>query len=100
MILEKDFSPFELSPCQEKDSVEAPDCSKGVTRPGQKLALIGDSKMGQYAQPLIDYFTARGWKVHPLVMAGCHIANPQNTNKANCSKRSDWIIKELLVQKL
>ena len=87
-----DISQFENSLCQKQDTEIAPDCSTRSSGSDQKkVALIGDSKMGQFAQPLLDYFSSKGWKVIPYVLYGCNILTPENGSRKNCVKRSDWV---------
>lgn len=98
--VQDDRSPFEQSNCQKQDSEKAPDCStRGSTANQKKVALIGDSKMGQFAQPLIDYFSMRGWKVVPYVLYGCNILAPDNTARVNCTKRAEWVKNQLILEK-
>jgi hypothetical protein len=93
---EGDKSPFEKSGCSSFDSIEALNCGKGATSGVQKsVALIGDSKMSQFAQPFIDYFLSKGWRVSPLIMDGCTIYKPNNTFKKNCVKRSEWVLSQV-----
>lgn len=92
----EDKSPFELSECAKIDSEVPPDCSnRPAGQTSKMVALIGDSKMGQFAQPLIDYFSARGWKVRPFVLNGCPIYAPRDNELRNCTKRSEWVKREI-----
>jgi peptidoglycan/LPS O-acetylase OafA/YrhL len=94
--VDSDLSPFERSACPSTDSIEQPNCPSGVRIGEQKtVALIGDSKIGQFAQPLIEYFTKRGWKVEPYILDGCHMFSPTNDFKKNCTKRSEWVLSEV-----
>ncbi len=95
--LSSDVSPFESSNCARVDTEKAPDCSRGnfkLSSPSsttKKVALIGDSKMGQFVQPLMEYFSEKGWQVVPYVMNGCPIFSPQDKTMKNCTKRSEWV---------
>jgi hypothetical protein len=95
--LDSDISPFEFSNCARIDSEKAPDCTRKnikLSPPNnatKKVALIGDSKMGQFVQPLMEYFSDKGWEVVPYVMNGCPIFSPQDQSMKNCSKRSKWV---------
>ena len=94
--VESDQSPFELSSCSFTDSIEPLNCLAGVKIGEQKtVALVGDSKIGQFAQPLIEYFTKRGWKVAPYILNGCNMFSPTNAFKRNCTKRSEWVLSEI-----
>ena len=91
-----DLSAFEKSPCAFMDSIQPPDCVVGKKIGEQKtVALIGDSKLGQYAMPIIDYFSKRGWVVAPYILNGCNIFSPKNTFKKNCIKRSEWVLSKV-----
>jgi peptidoglycan/LPS O-acetylase OafA/YrhL len=88
-----DASQFELSVCPRNESVIPIDCTVGNRSAGaKKVALIGDSKMGALAQPIIDYFVSRDWLVVPMVMEGCVMSQPLNNSKINCSARADWVL--------
>ena len=93
-ILQSDVSPFEASKCSLTDSEVPVNCSTGSNSPtAKKVILIGDSKMGFFAQPLIDYFSAKGWRVYPIPMSGCHMSDPDPAGlMANCKKRSLWAL--------
>jgi peptidoglycan/LPS O-acetylase OafA/YrhL len=96
----KDFSPFENSLCNYKDTEVPQDCSSGSKSPAaKKVALIGDSKMGHFAQPLIEYFTKKDWKVVPLSMDGCHLSDPVGSSMKNCAKRSKWVLDNISKEK-
>jgi peptidoglycan/LPS O-acetylase OafA/YrhL len=91
-----DMSPFERSSCSWTDSIASPNCSiSGTNAGGKKVALVGDSKMAQFAQPIIDYFSKRGWDVTPHILLGCNMFVPENQFKKNCTKRSEWVLSEL-----
>ena len=91
--LKSDSSPFEKSDCANLDTEIAKDCRVGNRSSGaKKVALIGDSKMGHLAQPLIDYFVSKNWLVDPMVMNGCHISNPRNEFMKRCEDRSRWTL--------
>jgi peptidoglycan/LPS O-acetylase OafA/YrhL len=91
-----DVSQFELSKCQRSPTEEPLDCTVGNRSSGaKKVALIGDSKMGALAQPLIDYFTARGWMVVPMIMEGCVMSQPLNDTQKNCSIRANWVLADI-----
>jgi hypothetical protein len=91
-----DQSPFERSTCAWTDSVVPPNCTTGVTQANQKrVALIGDSKMAQFAQPIIEYFSKKGWQVSPYVMLGCNLFVPEPKFQKNCVERSNWVLADL-----
>jgi peptidoglycan/LPS O-acetylase OafA/YrhL len=91
-----DASPFEKSGCSSQDTEIPKDCRAGNRSPdAKKVALIGDSKMGHFAQPLIDYFVSKNWSVEPLVMNGCHLSDPENKFMKYCIDRSEWILSKL-----
>jgi len=95
-FLQRDASSFEKSGCAKSDTEIAKDCQVGNRSPGaKKVALVGDSKMGHFAQPLIEYFVAKNWLVEPLVMNGCHLSDPENKFMKNCTKRSKWLLGKL-----
>lgn len=99
-VLKYDLSPFEKSKCGNQTSAEIPDCSMGnSSESSPKVALIGDSKMGHLAQPLIDYFIQKGWKVDPLVMFGCRLSNPSNDFQPNCTKRAQLVLQKIASEK-
>jgi len=92
----KDFSQFEISPCNRSDTEVPLDCSVGSKLPtAKKVALIGDSKMGHLVQPLIEIFSSKGWRVDPLSMDGCHMSDPVGSAMKNCSVRSKWAVKHI-----
>jgi hypothetical protein len=94
--LNSDMNPFEKSDCANQDTEIPRDCRVGNRSPAaKKVALIGDSKMGHFVQPLIDYYVSKNWQVVPLVMNGCHISNPSNSFMKYCVDRSRWILKSL-----
>jgi len=91
--ISKDQSLFESSYCGKSDVVIPPDCSvKANNIAAKKVALIGDSKMSQFVQPITEYFKLRGWSIYPFISIGCTIYAPVNNQVfTNCTKRSDWI---------
>lgn len=94
--LKSDINPFEKSNCANQDTEIPRDCQVGNRSPGaKKVALIGDSKMGHFAQPLIDYYVSKNWLVVPMVMNGCHISSPSNKFMKYCVDRSRWILNSL-----
>jgi peptidoglycan/LPS O-acetylase OafA/YrhL len=94
--LKSDINPFEKSDCGNVDTEVPRDCRVGNRSPAaKKVALVGDSKMGHFAQPLIDYYVSKNWLVVPMVMNGCHISNPSNKFMKYCVDRSKWILKSL-----
>jgi peptidoglycan/LPS O-acetylase OafA/YrhL len=94
--LKGDASAFELSGCPSQDSEVARDCKVGNRSPSAKgVALIGDSKMAHFVEPLSKYFVERGWFVEPLVMYGCTPSNPNNKFMEYCVDRSQWILSKL-----
>ena len=98
--LKFDMSPFEKSNCGSQNTEVPPNCSTGNQNgDAPKVALIGDSKMGHLAQPIIDYFSENGWKVEPLVLFGCRLSNPANDFQTNCVKRSEYTRKKIATEK-
>ena len=98
--IKKDRSPYESSSCNYQDTEVPQECSVGSTGTGaKKVALIGDSKMGHFAQPLIDYYTKKGWRIFPLSMDGCHMSDPGGSAMKNCAKRSQWALKNIESEK-
>lgn len=94
--LKDDINPFEKSDCANQDTEIPRDCRIGNRSPtAKKVVLIGDSKMGHFAQPLIDYYVSKNWLVVPVVMNGCHISNPSNRFMKHCVDRSRWILNHL-----
>ena len=94
--VEKDISPFENTSCSYQDVTIPPECSVGaLSLERKRVALIGDSKMGHFAQPLIDYFKDKGWRVEPMVMDGCILSDPGLSLTKNCQERSNWITKNI-----
>lgn len=92
----EDRSPFEKSQCQKQDTEQAPDCSTKMANTNSKrVALIGDSKMGQFAQPVLEYFSNKGWQVVPYILYGCSVLAPENKDRVNCVKRTDWVMAQL-----
>jgi len=89
----KDRSDFEKTQCITGRTIIPLDCSvKSNTSVYQTVALIGDSKMGHFAQALTDYFKKKNWKIVPMVMAGCHLSEPENNIIPNCTNRSKWML--------
>jgi peptidoglycan/LPS O-acetylase OafA/YrhL len=98
--LDKNISPFESSLCDSQQTEIPPNCSiTGTSVRSQSVALIGDSKMGHFAQPLIDYFTKKGWRIDPMVMDGCIISSPELFKKETCIKRSQWVANKIATAK-
>jgi hypothetical protein len=99
--LKKDLSPYELSYCNTNDTEIPPDCKVGNRNPGTKrVALIGDSKMAMFAQPIIEYFTARNWLVVPMAMSGCHMSDMADSEALkNCKQRSNWVYTNIAEEK-
>jgi len=91
--LSRDMNAFETSSCSKTDLEIPPDCSiRGTDIAAKKIAIIGDSKMAQFAQPIMDYFKVRGWAIYPYVSTGCRIYAPVNSDIfTNCTKRSAWV---------
>ena len=98
--ISKDYSAFENSGCNISDTEIPLDCSSGSKSSSAKqVALIGDSKMGHFAQPLIDIFSKKGWRVVPLSMDGCHLSDPVGSKMKNCLNRSKWVVKNISEKK-
>jgi peptidoglycan/LPS O-acetylase OafA/YrhL len=96
----EDQSPFEKSQCGKSDTEVPPNCNSGSPSSSAKqVALIGDSKMGAMAQPIIDYFVKKGWRVVPMAMFGCEPSVSSSFNMKNCAARSSWISKEIASDK-
>jgi peptidoglycan/LPS O-acetylase OafA/YrhL len=94
--LTNDASPFEKSACAARDSEVPMDCASGNRAPDAKrVALVGDSKMGHFAQPLIEYFSGKDWLVESFIMNGCKSLNPKDDFRKNCPARSKWILDHL-----
>jgi hypothetical protein len=51
--------------------------------------------MSQWAQPITDYFSKKGWKVLPFILDGCTVIAPSNVFKKNCIKRSEWVLRQV-----
>jgi peptidoglycan/LPS O-acetylase OafA/YrhL len=92
--LEYDSSPFEISDCSRGKNAVPPNCSRGDDAAEKRVALIGDSKMAHLAQPLIDYFALKGWRVEPMVLNGCKLSNPLTpiATAELCLARSKWVL--------
>ena len=98
--LNKDISPFENSSCTFQDSKIPPNCSiQGASVQSKTVALIGDSKMSHFAQPLINYFTKKGWKIEPMIMDGCILSAPELSTTKNCVERSQWVLNKIATAK-
>jgi hypothetical protein len=94
--LANDKSPFEMSSCYLSISEIPPNCTINDNSSAIKtVALIGDSKMGMFAQPLIDYFKQKNWKVVPMIMTGCHLSDPSDETRSSCTARSKWVLKNI-----
>jgi peptidoglycan/LPS O-acetylase OafA/YrhL len=94
--VKKNISPFEASPCTYQDTEIPPNCSIGGSSVQSKsVALIGDSKMSHFAQPLINYFTKKGWRIEPLIMDGCVLSAPELSDMKNCLERSQWVLNKI-----
>jgi peptidoglycan/LPS O-acetylase OafA/YrhL len=96
-----DMSPFERAICPNVDTIIPVSCDAGNRSSGaKKVALLGDSKMAHFAEPLISYFGDKNWHVVPWVMTGCNLTFPVNSNlRTHCKERSDWIAKNIATQK-
>jgi hypothetical protein len=91
--LKENISPFEASPCSYQDVIIPINCSTGSLSSKYKtVALIGDSKMGHFAQPLIDYFASKNWRIEPMIMDGCILSDPKLSQMKNCVARSQWVL--------
>ena len=98
--LKKNISPFEASPCTYQDTQIPPNCSiSGTSVRSKSVALIGDSKMSHFAQPLINYFTKKGWKIEPMIMDGCILSAPELSMMKNCLARSQWVLNKIATAK-
>ena len=99
--LKTSVSPFEFSKCNLSDTEVPIDCKVGNRNSGAKrVALIGDSKMGHFAQPIIDYFTARNWLVVPMSMSGCHMSDMADSDLLkNCKQRANWVSTNIAKEK-
>jgi hypothetical protein len=98
--LKKNISPFEGSPCTFQDTEIPPNCSiSGTSGQSKSVALIGDSKMSHFAQPLINYFTKKGWRIEPLIMDGCILSAPEFSDMKNCLERSQWVLNKIATAK-
>jgi hypothetical protein len=94
--LKKNISPYEASACSYQDTVVPINCSIGSSSTQSKtVALIGDSKMGHFAQPLIDYFTEKNWRIEPMIMDGCILSDPKLSDMKNCVPRSQWVLDKI-----
>jgi peptidoglycan/LPS O-acetylase OafA/YrhL len=94
--LKKNISPYEASPCSYQDTVVPINCSIGSSSTQPKtVALIGDSKMGHFAQPLIDYFMEKNWRIEPMIMDGCILSDPKLSDMKNCASRSQWVLEKI-----
>ena len=88
-----DKSDFEKTQCLLGDAVIPLNCSvNSNSSEYQTVALVGDSKMGHFVKPLMDYFKKKNWKIVPMVMAGCHLSDPSNDVIPKCTERSKWIL--------
>jgi peptidoglycan/LPS O-acetylase OafA/YrhL len=94
--ISQDKSAFERSRCGTVDSEIPIECSVGTrSNDVKRVVLLGDSKMSQFAQPLMEYFSKKGYRVIPYVMAGCDVLSPTNEFMSNCEKRVSWVKGEL-----
>jgi peptidoglycan/LPS O-acetylase OafA/YrhL len=94
--LTNDKSIFEKSSCYLSISEIPPNCAiNGNSVTSKTVAIVGDSKMGFFAQPLIDYFKQKNWKIVPMIMTGCHLSDPSDAIRKNCTARSKWLLSEI-----
>jgi len=94
--IKKDINSFERSECSTVDTEIPLDCSFGTqSKNAKRVVLIGDSKMSQFVEPLKEYFSKKGYRIIPYVMAGCDVLSPTNEFMANCGKRTSWVMGEL-----
>jgi len=98
--LNKNVSPFEATSCTYQDTKIPPNCSiNGTSVSSKTVALIGDSKMGHFAQPLIDYFIEKGWRIEPMILDGCILSSPELSSSKNCLERSQWVLNKIATAK-
>jgi len=89
-----DLSPFEKSDCAKAERDPKSNCIFKSPKVGTKMrvALVGDSKMGTFTQPIIDYFLAKNWDVYSYSMVGC---NPLGSLSENCTARLNWSAEQI-----
>jgi peptidoglycan/LPS O-acetylase OafA/YrhL len=91
-----DTNAFERSKCATLNTEIPLDCSFGTqSKNAKRVVLIGDSKMSQFVEPLMEYFSKKGYRVIPYVMAGCDVLSPTNEFMSNCDKRTSWVMGDL-----
>ena len=93
-----DLTDFENSICSAWTvGIPPPDCVKNTNVSNSKrILIVGDSKMGMFAEVIGQYFEAKNWLVQYDVMNGCHLSDGLSlTQPGTCNIRSNWTLDHL-----